>query len=408
MRNYRELFRKVECHLDEIENQPSLKHTLGLIIQSILTDFEEDFGFTGARLYVLDEELYRLEAKYGSRNPAPIGFSIPKTYPPIELLLRKGMLYMDVGSAGADPHIEKQLGVERFAAIAVGAENGYLVAFSISPDRLDDEDDVLFALSSVRHAINLKLGKEKLESIILQSQEIQLSLLPFEDPTFSGYDVAGRSRPAEVVGGDVFDYININPKILGVAIGDATGHGLPAALQARDVVMGLRMGITEDHKMVKVFEKMNRVIHRSRLTSRFVSLFYGELESSGHFIYCNAGHTTPYYYRRKKDRFYPMAEGGMVLGPTANATYQRGFFKLDPGDSLILFTDGVIEAKSEGGEEFGEDRVFTFVRQNLDFISAREVVNGLLDEVARFSATGPGAYVDDRTVVVVKRLAQPA
>ena len=72
--------------------------------------------------------------------------------------------------------------------------------------------------------------------------------------------IAGRSQPAEIVGGDVYDFLQINPQIMGVAIGDATGHGLPAALQARDVITGLRMGISEDHKMVKLFERLNKVI----------------------------------------------------------------------------------------------------------------------------------------------------
>ncbi len=400
--NFRALFKKVESHLNAIENQPSLRETLGLLIQSILTDFQEDFGFSGARLYLSEDGDYRLDAKFGKGMPAPVGFCIPKSYPPVQTLLRKSIVYMDLDSKGVDPAIEEQLGVERFAAITVGAGNAYLIAFSIRPDRQESVDDVLFALSSIRHAINLKLAKEKLESIILQSQEIQLSLLPDEDVAFPGYDISGRSQPAEVVGGDVYDFIQVNPNILGIAIGDATGHGLPAALQARDVIMGLRMGISEDQKTVKVFEKMNRVIHRSRLTSRYVSLFYGELESSGHFIYCNAGHTTPYYYRRKKDRFYPMSEGGVVLGPTSNATYQRGFYRMEPGDCLVLVTDGITEAKNALGEEFGEGRVMEFIRRNLDRLSSRELVSGLIAEAGVFTA--PDADVDDRTAVIVKRL----
>jgi phosphoserine phosphatase RsbU/P len=401
--NYRQLFRKVEAHLDSIENQQSLAQTLGLIIQSILNDFAEDFGFTGARLYALDpdESVYRLEARFGGGTQVPIGFAIPRAYPPIEAVLRKGIVFMDLETKGVDPALEEQLGVERFAAISVGAENGFVVAFSLAADRQENVDDVLFALSSIRHSINLKLAKEKLESIILQSQEIQLSLLPEGEVNFPGYDIAGCSQPAEVVGGDVFDFVQVNPHILGVAIGDATGHGLPAALQARDVITGLRMGISEDQKMVKLFEKLNKVIHRSRLTSRFVSLFYGELEEGGHFIYCNAGHSTPYFYRRRKDRFYPMIEGGMVLGPSSTSTYQRGFFKLEPGDFVIMYTDGISEAKNAEGEEYGECRVLEYARNRCLTSPAKDVVKGLLEEAAAWNSTG--SYKDDRTAVLVKR-----
>lgn len=402
--NYRELFRKVEAHLSDIENQQSLGQTLGLIIESILADFAEDFGFTGARLYGLDADdgVYRLEASFGTGVQVPLGFGIPNSYPPIVAVLRKGIVFMDLESTGVDPSLEEQLGVERFAAISVGAEKGYVVAFSITADQRGDADNVLFALSSIRHSINLKLAKEKLESIILQSEEIQMSLLPDGDVAFPGYDIAGRSQPAEIVGGDVYDFLPINPNIMGIAIGDATGHGLPAALQARDVITGLRMGISEDLKMVKLFERLNKVIHRSRLTSRFVSLFYGELEVGGNFIYCNAGHNPPYYYRRKKDRFYPLNDGGMVLGPSSSATYLRGFYKLDPGDFIIMYTDGISEAKNDVGEDYGECRILEYVRTRTQESPACDVVQGLLEEAAAWSA--PGSCVDDRTAVLIKRL----
>lgn len=402
--NFRELFRKVESHLNAIENQPSLAQTLGLIIESILTDFSEEFGFTGARLYILDgaKREFTLEAKFGLGTPAPIGFTIPKSYPPVQSVCRNGFIYMDVGTQGVDPALEAQLGVKRFAAISVGAEHVSMIAFTIDPEREVSRDSVLFALSSIRHSINLKLAKEKLESIILQSREIQLSLLPEDEVSFAGYDICGRSQPAELVGGDVFDFIQVTPQILGIAIGDATGHGLPAALQARDVIIGLRMGISEDQKMVKVFEKLNKVIHGSRLTSRFVSLFYGELEPGGHLIYSNAGHVPPFYYRKKKDRFYPMSEGGMVLGPSSESAYRRGFFEIDPGDAVILYTDGITEAANTSGEQFGEERLLDFVRANVDRFTARQMVDGLVDAVAEFSADGP--YQDDRTVVFLRRL----
>ncbi len=402
--NYHALFRKLEVQLSEIEHQQSLTQTIGLLIQRILSDFSEEFGFIGSRLYILDEDddAYRLESKFGSSGTAPIGFEIPVTYRPIKVVCRKGIVYMGPDSAEIDPHIEEQLGVKRFAAITVGKGNKHLIAFTIEPERHQEEDDILFALSSIRHAINLKLAQERLEGIILQSREIQLSLLPDGDVAFDGYDIAGRSQPAELVGGDVYDFIRINPTILGIAIGDATGHGLPAALQARDVVMGLRMGISEDQKMVKVFEKLNRVINASRLTSRYVSLFYGELEPGGHFIYTNAGHNPPFYYRCKKDRFYPMSEGGMVLGPTSDASYRRGFFRMEEGDAVVMYTDGITEAMNEAEEEFGEERVMAFVRENLDVMDAKQMVDGLLERVAKYADAG--RYIDDRTVVIIRRL----
>ena len=92
------------------------------------------------------------------------------------------------------------------------------------------------------------------------------------------------------MGGDFYDFHDLGEGTLGIAIGDASGHGLPAALLVRDVVTGLRMGIEKELKVAHVFEKLNRVIHRSRLSSRFVSVFYAELDRDGNLVYVNAGH----------------------------------------------------------------------------------------------------------------------
>jgi len=181
-REYRELFKKVERQLSKIEEQPLLKDTLGLIIENLLTDFKDVFGFTGARLYILDENYYRLEARFGEDVKSPIGFKIPVDYGPIAAVRRAGCIYMDRNSKDVDAQIEAKLGVERFAAISVGYENSYVIAFTVKKELSENYDDVLFALSSIRHAINLKLAKETLENIILQSQEIQLSLLPEKRP----------------------------------------------------------------------------------------------------------------------------------------------------------------------------------------------------------------------------------
>lgn len=400
-REFRELFKKVERHLSKIEEQPLLKDTLGLIIENLIRDFKDDFGFTGARLYILDNGFYRLEAKFGEDIKAPIGFELPVNYGPIAAVRRAGCIYMDRNSKDVDPLLEGKLGVNRFAAISVGYQNSYIIAFSVKKEISGNYDAVMFALSSIRHAINLKLAKENLESIILQSQEIQLSLLPEKDPVFDGYEISGRSVPAQIVGGDVYDFIFVTPKILGVAIGDATGHGLPAALQARDVLVGLRMGIFEDQKIVKVFEKLNKVIHRSRLTSRYVSLFYMELEANGQVVYINAGHVYPFHYRKRKQKFVPLKEGGMVLGPTSDATYGRGFIYLESGDCIIAFSDGITEAKNLNGEDFGEERVKDFVLKNYNNLSAGEMVDKLIDEVAKFSHLSD--YTDDRTVVFIRK-----
>jgi len=204
------------------------------------------------------------------------------------------------------------------------------------------------------------------------------------------------------VGGDYFDYIPVTEKILGLAIADVSGHGLPAALQVRDVYMGLRMGLARDFKIVRTVERMNRIIHRSTLTSRFVSMFYGELELNGVFIYVNAGHPAPFHLSADGTMRF-MEEGGPVLGPLSEATYERGFVVMKPGDLLVFYTDGIVEAmgsESEGGtlEEYGCDRMIAVAREHRGQ-PARAVVDAIFAGVERFTRGAPAE--DDRTVMVV-------
>ena len=135
----------------------------------------------------------------------------------------------------------------------------------------------------------------------------------------------------EEVGGDFYDYIPVTDKILGLAIADVSGHGLPAALQVRDIYMGLRMGLARDFKIVRTVERMNQIIHQSTLTSRFVSMFYGELELNGVFIYVNAGHPPPFHLARRRRRCASSRRAGRCSGRSPDATYERGFVIMKPG-----------------------------------------------------------------------------
>ena len=263
-------------------------------------------------------------------------------------------------------------------------------------------EQVLFALSLLRNSVNQRIRRERIEEVLREARRIQASLFPSESPRFGAFEIAGRSVPLETVGGDFFDYIPVTDKILGLAIADVSGHGLPAALQVRDVYIGLRMGMARDFKMVRTVERLNQIIHKSALTSRFVSLFYGELEPNGVFIYVNAGHPPPFHLSAKGEvRF--LSEGGAVLGPILDATYERGFVRLEPGDMVVMYTDGLIEATAaeepgDPDQEYGVDRLVALAR-TLAGRPARDVAQAMLADVEAFCADQPPQ--DDRTVLVV-------
>ena len=387
-------YRKLERTLDAIERSQDVSEMLSAALASIVRDFREDLGVVGGRLYVKKGSRYVLKDQTG-KSKAPIGYKIPIRYAPIKELLKSGYILMRESDPGFDPRIESVLGVRVFAAILVGERDEYAISFTLK-GRVD-EVRTAYALNTIRHVINLKLRQQALFDILLEAREIQISLLPRTNPQMREFEIHGKSVPAEVVGGDLYDYISISEGVLGLAIADASGHGLPAALQARDVIIGLRMGMAEDLKIVKTLEKLNRVINRSALASKFVSLFYGELEANGNFIYSNCGHPPPLLYHR--ERFRQLREGGPVLGPTVGHRYLRGYVHLRPGDALLLYTDGVTEAADASDAEFGVDRLRQFLAENAHR-PASDIVERLFKTIQDFS--GLAAPRDDQTVVVVK------
>ncbi|MEO6486530.1 MAG: PP2C family protein-serine/threonine phosphatase [Thermoanaerobaculia bacterium] len=390
--DYKRLLTKVEKTLEQIETSTSTKNAIAQIAETIATNFREELGITGGRVYALsDENTYELVARFGASDGA-IGIQVPRDYKPVQLVLENGVVVMDATDPGYDPVLEEKIGASRFAAIAAGDED-YILSFNVPPDL--SRDDILFSLNLIRYVINQKLRAERFESIIVEAQRIQQSILPQRIPKYAGYDIWGRTVPAEIVSGDFYDFIPVSDNILGLAIADGSGHGLPAALVVRDIYMGLRMATDRDFKIIRTVEKLNHIIHRSRLTTKFVSLFYGELETGGVLIYCNAGHNPPFVIRGKRVEF--LRNGGPVLGPTPDATYVRGFVQLDPGDTLCMYSDGIVEARDRNDREFGLDRLLQIVKGKRNE-SAQEIGQHILSRVARFGEEGQ----DDRTVVIVK------
>jgi serine phosphatase RsbU (regulator of sigma subunit) len=411
--NYRALMKKVEQLVATLDGAEDEGSTIQSLIESIVVNFRDELGIYGGRLYRRRGAFYVLSGIFGDAKEVPRGLKVPVTYPPVELLIEDGAVYMDADDPRIDKTLEDLLGVQRFAAIEVG-DGEHILAFNVAAG--NNRDDVLFSLGIVRHAVNQKLRRERMEGIFEEARKIQASILPRRAPTYGDFDMYGRSVPVESVGGDFFDYIPVTDKILGLAIADVSGHGLPAALQVRDIYMGLRMGLARDFKIVRTVERMNRIIHRSTLTSRFVSMFYGELELNGVFIYVNAGHPPPFHLAADGTVTH-LEAGGPVLGPLSEASYERGFVIMKPGDMLVFYTDGIVETRSGSQreapretpprlshpaaaplEEYGVERLLAVARRHQGQPS-QAVVEAIFADVEEWSLGAPAD--DDRTVVVV-------
>jgi sigma-B regulation protein RsbU (phosphoserine phosphatase) len=389
------LFRKVEKAIEAIERASDPSATIMQTASTVIEQFSDVLGVRGGRLYAHRDGGYELVRTFGDVPAIQPGLFVPEDYPPVQRVVDEGVAVMDLNAPGVDPELEKRLGAERFAAIATG-DDEYILAFAVDPAA--PEDDLIASLGILRLAVDQKLRQDRYVSALQEARRIQMSILPKRALRRGELEAAGFTAPAELVGGDYFDFIPVSDRILGIAIADASGHGLPAALQVRDVYTGLRMAVERDFKIVRTVERLNRIIHESRLTTRFVSLFYGEIEDNGLIMYVNAGHPHPLHFQG--DGVTPLLQTGVVLGPTPNARYARGFRRFEPGDALLLYTDGMVEAHGEDDEEFGTGRLakaFLEVRDR----PCDEIARELVRRVGEWS--GGREPEDDRTVVVLKR-----
>jgi sigma-B regulation protein RsbU (phosphoserine phosphatase) len=405
--DYRRLIAEVDRVLTTIEAAEDDAPTVQRMADALTMSLGSELGVTGGRIYVREGEHYRLWTVFGEASEAARGTVVPRTYDPLGRVLAEGTVYVEADHPGLDRVLEERLGTRGFAAIEVG-DGEFVLAFDLHPQRRRDQ--ALFGLGLLRHGIDQRIRQERFEDVLRQARRIHSSILPQQMPRFGDFDVAARSVPLDRVGGDFYDFLPHADTILGLAIADVSGHGLPAALQVRDIYTGLRMGTAREYKIVRTVERLNQIIHLSRGTGRFVSMVYGELEIDGTFIYVNAGHPAPFHLSAAGE-VRRLERGGTVLGPLPHASYTRGYLTVERGDLLVLFTDGVIEthrgvgeraplAAGELAEEYGDERLIELVRRHRE-APAERIVSAIFDDLAAFEAGAPAS--DDRTVVVVKR-----
>ena len=387
--------------LDHVLTRISRDKADGTFLYSIVKDLEKVFGgdlhITNGRIYEQGEGVYELvdpPAQSNGTKPAEI---LPIDAAGVKYLLQHGTYIFDDPRLSIDKGISKQPDYTIPAAFFVKSnEHRWIFVFALKSGWVREE--VEFTLNAVRTMLEYRLVSEAVQSELYRAVQIQQSLLPSVPPDLQGFDFFGRSQPAELVGGDFYDYLTFDEQIVGVAVGDASGHGLPAALLVRDVVTGLRMGIEKEMKMVHTIKKLNRVINRSTYSSGFISLFYGELERNGTFVYVNAGHPSPFLI--DGDKVTELSASGLIIGAISEIQLSRSFIALNPGAVLVFYTDGIFERENEKGEQYGLDRLQKLVVQHNEK-GAEALVNTIFDDVYAYSTEKK--WTDDATVVVVKR-----
>jgi serine phosphatase RsbU (regulator of sigma subunit) len=230
------------------------------------------------------------------------------------------------------------------------------------------------------------------------ARQVQLALLPRSHPRLPGWSVWSYSRPANDVGGDLVDYIELDGFRHGVLLGDVAGKGLGAALLSAKLQATLRALLPEAVSLADLGHRVNAIFHRDGLDNRYATLFLAELEyDSGQIRYLNAGHNPPLVVR--PDGMERLPASSLPLGMLDAAVYEEGAARLEPGDLLVIYSDGLTEATRPDGEEFGA-RVESVVR-TLRGVAPELAGRRILDEVETFLAdTRPE---DDLSLVIVRR-----
>ena len=234
------------------------------------------------------------------------------------------------------------------------------------------------------------------EAELKTAHEIQAHLLPHELPQLKPFQIACAWEPARSVGGDYFDVLTLGPDRLGICIADVSGKGITAALLMANLQAAVRAFAPVSGGPGALCAKLNEVLCGSIAPGKFVTLFYGVIDSEQLILrFENAGHSSPIVLRG--DEAIILTEGGMVLGLFPKSVYEERQFALRPGDCLLLTTDGVTEAANEHDEEFGNQRVIASARAART-LGAQAIRTRILDDVTRFCN---GNFLDDASLIVV-------
>ena len=284
--------------------------------------------------------------------------------------------------------------------------------FDLESDELnaysDNDLEVLMLLASQVAIIIEKvmlheqlIEKKRLQGQLEVARQVQLELLPARDPQLAGYDISAYNFPTEEVSGDYYDWVKIYEDQLGIVIADVSGKGVPAAILMAFLRASLRAATHIGYATNISMAKVNYLLWESIERNQFVTAFHGILDASNRTLsYSNGGHNPPVLMKASGEIQF-IDYGEQPLGMFPQTRYHQYHLLLEPGDVLVLYTDGATEAQNPGGEEFGRDRLVEAVKKNYHQ-PAREMIASL--QLAILDWTAHAGSSDDVTFFIIKAL----
>lgn len=254
----------------------------------------------------------------------------------------------------------------------------------------------------VRATENARLDRETFEKARIQNElkiaaEIQRALLPEGKISGRFFQASGMSMQARGFGGDFFDLVDQPDGTFGFLVGDVSGKG-PAAALVASKILGIFSAFSQvDNDPAETVDRINKVMMRRAIEARYVTLLYGRLAQTGEFLFCNGGHNPPLIFGKEGVR--QIVAAGMPVGVFEAATYSLDSVHLQPGDTMVIYSDGVTEAENVAGETFGDQRMAEVLEMH-STESASVVLEKLIDALRTF--TKGADQLDDITALIVR------
>lgn len=398
--------------LREVEKSLSSSLNLNELLELILDSLLKVVRYDAVVIFLIDKDKQEIE------HIKARGFD-PVLEPDLQLKIGQGIAgwaaktqkSLIVPNVKGDPrYIEARVETQSAMAVPIVSQKRMIGVFSLESDEPnaygEDDLDLLEAFASSA-AISLErarqheeiLEKRKLEEELSIAKRIQQSFLPRKKPQLYGFDISGVNIPSEEVGGDYYDFIPIIENQVGIAIGDVSGKGIPAALIMASFRASLIAEIRNNYAIRSIMFKVNNLLFESTASDIYVTAVYGVLDTKNRILtFANAGHNAPILRHASGEMEY-LTEGGVALGMFENLKYEERPLGLSPGDIIVFYTDGVTEAKNEKEEEFGTRRLKQVINDSHQ-LNASRIQENIYRAVKDF--TGSLHQADDLTMIVIK------
>lgn len=413
----RKLYRTLDNALKKSPHSDNDTDLLIFVLNEIINN--EQINITGGRIWQLNENKtgYKMIEQMGEVEKIEKGYSLKLSDYPNFYEVGKNRTVIanetDRYLSGRGIHLYSATGVgERFKVKDKESQEQLVYQYILALNSSQMDENLLYTLniistsvSSILRSRRIETNAKAIEKELVKARDIQKSILPEHEFNFGNYEMFGISIPDRIVGGDFYDYIKYpdHTDRFGIAIGDAASKGFSAAAQALYVSGALKMGTENELKMTTVIKKINNLVYRTFPNDRFVTLFFLEIydDKKGLCMYVNAGHNSPMHLRYKTDEIEVLDSTGSVLGVSPNQNYNIDSFYFNQYDTMVLYTDGIVEAVNSKFEFYGEERLKQEILNNKHF-PARDIAANILQSVQKFATKGK--YSDDKTIVVIKRI----